>query len=94
MQHASNANNFSDTFARVYENAQIVAQFERAAMIVSIENKLPSYWRKHYLIGEVSNSKPTASLSNPNSKNQIHGLNYNCSFCYEKQSDCSVDVQD
>ena len=43
----------ADTFARVYENAQIVSQFERAAMIVSIENKLPGYWRKHHLIGNV-----------------------------------------
>ena len=44
---------FSDTFDRVYENALVVSQFERAAMIVSIENKLPSYWRKHHLIGNV-----------------------------------------
>ncbi|XP_063682089.1 transient receptor potential cation channel subfamily V member 5-like [Bolinopsis microptera] len=51
----------SDTFARVYENAQVVSQFERAAMIVSIENKLPSYWRKHHLIDISYNYAPVCS---------------------------------
>ncbi|KAL5253746.1 hypothetical protein ACHWQZ_G013497 [Mnemiopsis leidyi] len=52
----------SDTFARVYENAQIVSQFERAAMIVSIENKLPSYWRKHHLIDISYNYAPACAF--------------------------------
>ncbi|XP_063682069.1 transient receptor potential cation channel subfamily A member 1-like isoform X2 [Bolinopsis microptera] len=52
----------SDTFARVYENALVVSQFERAAMIVSIENKLPSYWRKHHLIDISYNYAPAAAF--------------------------------
>merc|ERR550537_758878 len=52
----------SDTFARVYENAQIVSQFERAAMIVSIENKLPGYWRKHHLIDISYNYAPACAF--------------------------------
>ena len=48
----------SETFSKVYENALVVSQFERAAMIVSIENKLPSYWRKHHLIDIAYNYSP------------------------------------
>ena len=53
IPHGSKVLSLSDTFARVYENATVVSQFERAAMIVSIENKMPGYWRKHHLIGNM-----------------------------------------
>ncbi|KAL5253744.1 hypothetical protein ACHWQZ_G013496 [Mnemiopsis leidyi] len=52
----------SDTFTRVYENALLVSQFERAAMIVSLENKLPSYWKKHHLIDISYNYAPAAAF--------------------------------
>ena len=52
----------SDTFERVYENALVVSKFERAALIVSIENKLPSYWRKHHLIDISYNYAPKAAF--------------------------------
>ena len=52
----------SETFESVYENALVVSRFERAAMIVSIENKLSSYWRKHHLIDILYNYAPAAAF--------------------------------
>ena len=52
----------SETFENVYENAQVVSQFERAALIVSIENRLPSYWRRHHLTDISYNYAPTTEF--------------------------------
>eukprot|EP00116_Pleurobrachia_bachei_P006773 sb/3467035/ len=52
----------SDTFSKVYENALVVSQFEKAAMIVSIENKLPQYWRKFHLLDIAYNYAPASAF--------------------------------